>query len=194
MNNGGTQTPTSTGSDTGVASDASTSWVSKTDRHLQLINSAVYEKESHNRAKAIEETRRLKMRQRDESEIAKLKGFVIHQARANPAMPTNTAGTGKSGRYEVDVDGIRFVVAKNGSKLIKISGRADFDGGMAGSVAEVHSGDVGASTPKTAMVGGVKFYRSKNGNLYRDGILRAHRYVSPFRPIRLLIFVRQEIR
>jgi hypothetical protein len=34
------------------------------------------------------------------------------------------------------------------------------------------------STPKTAAVGGVMFYRSKNGNLYRSGIVKAHRYDS----------------
>jgi hypothetical protein len=32
------------------------------------------------------------------------------------------------------------------------------------------------ATPKTATVGGVKFYRSKNGNLYRSGIVKAQRY------------------
>ena len=34
------------------------------------------------------------------------------------------------------------------------------------------------STPKSANVGGVIFYRSKNGNLYRSGIVKAHRYDS----------------
>jgi len=29
-----------------------------------------------------------------------------------------------------------------------------------------------------AVIGGVKFYRSKNGNLYRHGIVKAQRYVS----------------
>jgi hypothetical protein len=29
-----------------------------------------------------------------------------------------------------------------------------------------------------AFVGGVRFYRSKNGNLYRHGIVKAQRYVS----------------
>lgn len=35
-----------------------------------------------------------------------------------------------------------------------------------------------SSTPKSAPVGGVMFYRSKNGNLYRSGIVKAHRYGS----------------
>jgi hypothetical protein len=43
------------------------------------------------------------------------------------------------------------------------------------------TGDLNAakSTPKTALVGGVKFYRSKNGNLFRSGIIKAHRYGRP---------------
>lgn len=34
------------------------------------------------------------------------------------------------------------------------------------------------STPKMATVGGVRFYRSKNGNLYRSGIVKAQRYAN----------------
>lgn len=30
-------------------------------------------------------------------------------------------------------------------------------------------------TPKVATIGPVKFYRSKNGNMYRSGIIKAHR-------------------
>ena len=29
-----------------------------------------------------------------------------------------------------------------------------------------------------ALVGGVKFHRSKNGNMYRQAIVKAHRYVT----------------
>ena len=34
-----------------------------------------------------------------------------------------------------------------------------------------------------AVVGGVRFYRSKNGNLYRHGILKAQRYVPRDTPL-----------
>jgi hypothetical protein len=42
-------------------------------------------------------------------------------------------------------------------------------------------GDLNAakSTPKTTLVGGVRFYRSKSGNMYRSGIVKAHRYGCP---------------
>jgi hypothetical protein len=50
-------------------------------------------------------------------------------------------------------------------------------------VMEFDSHDVGdedsaKATPKSANVGGVTFYRSKNGNLYRSGIVKAHRYAT----------------
>lgn len=42
------------------------------------------------------------------------------------------------------------------------------------------AGDINppTATPKFAFIGGVKFLRSKTGNLYRDGIVQAHRYVA----------------
>jgi hypothetical protein len=178
MNNSGTHTPNSVASDGSAPSDTSNTWISKSDRHLQLINSAVYEKESQNRTKAIEETRQQKLRQRDQLEKAKLLHFVTGEARGETATGTNSAGP--SARYEVNVNGIRFVVAKNGSKLIKLPGMNGRRSSMADeTTTEMVLGDVNAATttPKTAVVGGVKFYRSKNGNLYRDGVVRAHRYV-----------------
>lgn len=38
-----------------------------------------------------------------------------------------------------------------------------------------------AATPKVASIFGVKFHRTKNGNLVRDGIVQAQRYVKPAR-------------
>jgi len=129
------------------------SWISKTDRHLQLINSSVYEKETQARTRAMEETRRQKQAMRDERERSKLLDFLNHTA----PSPANQHASARS--YEVTVQGIRFVVAKNGSKLVKAPG-------------DVNSAK---ATPKMAMVGGVRFHRSKNGNLYRHSILAAQR-------------------
>lgn len=39
-----------------------------------------------------------------------------------------------------------------------------------------------------AIIGGVKFYRSKNGNLYRHGIVKAQRYVSLHDDIQPLMY------
>ncbi|KAK4230973.1 hypothetical protein QBC38DRAFT_276116 [Podospora fimiseda] len=146
--------------DSGTASDASTSsWVTKNDRHLQLINTSVYEKQSQTRVQAIEETRQQKLAMKNKQERAML---LDHLNR----LPTNGGGgysaankQTSNGKYTINVQGIKFTVVKNGSKLVKAPG----------------DGNSAKATPKMATIGGVKFYRSKNGNLYRHGIVKAQR-------------------
>ncbi|KAG4035342.1 hypothetical protein MFRU_001g01130 [Monilinia fructicola] len=131
-------------------------YITKTDRHLQLINKSYFEKDSQIRAKAIEQTRRQKLKQRDEREKLKLSRHLQRlDANSGSSMmqPTGTSN------YEVTINGIRFMVTKNGSKLVKAPG-------------DPTSAN---ATPKTALIGGVKFYRSKNGNMYREGIIKAAR-------------------
>ncbi|POS84332.1 hypothetical protein EPUL_002414, partial [Erysiphe pulchra] len=134
-------------------------WVSKTDRHRQLINASIFDKSSQNRARAIEETRKKKMKQRQELEKYKLLKHFQQEAVANRFMGTSTHPISRTDRFEINVQGIRFLVANNGSKLIRVPGDINTP----------------KSTPKVAAVGPVKFYRSKNGNMYRAGIVKAHR-------------------
>lgn len=105
------------------SSDQQPTWVSKTDRHLQLINSSVYEKDSQTRAKAIAETIQQKRQRQDDREKVKLKQFL----QAGSAGPTTIAtatvrSANEPGAFELDIEGIRFRVAKDGSKLVKLSG------------------------------------------------------------------------
>ncbi|KAK0716992.1 hypothetical protein B0T26DRAFT_740578 [Lasiosphaeria miniovina] len=147
-----------------TASDASSpSWVTKTDRHLQLINTSIYEKETQARTRAIEQTRRQKQTARDERERTKLIKHLHRMANVVSTGSGQASEQAPAGKYELAVQGIRFLVAKNGSKLVKVPG----------------DGNSAKATPKMAVVGGVKFYRSKNGNLYRHGIVKAQRYVRP---------------
>ncbi|EPE36626.1 CCCH zinc finger [Glarea lozoyensis ATCC 20868] len=135
------------------------SWVTKKDRHFQLINTSVYEKESQNRTKAIEETRKQKAIERDAREKAKfnrhIQRIASHSA-LNASHSVRPASSHSSNSYELTVQGVKFLVQKDGSKLVKVSGEAK-------------------STPKTAVIAGTKFHRSKNGNMYRAGIIKAYR-------------------
>ncbi|KAK4189004.1 hypothetical protein QBC35DRAFT_494402 [Podospora australis] len=153
--NGASQTPRPTDRDPGTPSDASgSSWVTKTDRHLQLINTAVYEKEAPNRTLALEQTRQQKAKLKSNKERSKLLSHLNHLR--------NSGGYGAAnlpGKYEVSVQGIPFIVTKNGSKLVKAPG----------------DDKAAKATPKTAIIGGVRFYRSRNGNLYRHGVVTAQR-------------------
>jgi hypothetical protein len=150
---------TRSGTESGSSSDTNT-WVQRNDRHRQLISSDVYEKDKQTRANAMAESLRLKQQAKNVHEQSVLAQQFLRPAvpvaGATPNMP-NTPGS-----FEVLVEGIPFSVTKNGSKLLKIPGR-------------ITSGN---PTPKMAIIAGVKFYRSKNGNLYRNGIAKAQRYVT----------------
>lgn len=164
-------------------------WVSKTDRHLQLINTSVYEKNSQHRVKAIEETRQQKLKHRDERERARLNRHL--QRVGNHVITSGNVTSRPSdipGVYEIDIQGIRFRVTKNGSKLVRLSGEEIQIPVTSSKVGQYQAGpglhnpgDINGAktTPKTALVGGVRFYRSKNGNMYRAGIIKAHRYGCP---------------
>lgn len=178
--NGATSQNRSNDVDAGTASDtAGSSWVSRNDRHLQLINTAVYQKDAQARTRAIEETRRKKQIMRDRRERAKLAGHFNRVAGGSSV----TNAQEPTAKYEVTLDGVRFIVAKNGSKLIKAPGTSHpsemTPSCLILSAHSNHAGDDNSAqaTPKIADVGGVKFYRSKNGNLYRHGIVKAQRYV-----------------
>ncbi|KAL9101542.1 MAG: hypothetical protein Q9163_003197 [Psora crenata] len=135
-----------------AASRAGSGWITKRDRHVQLINPSVYDKETQSRSKAMEETRRQKAQQRDRREKRNLRRhFQVQNGLPGPARRTSPV-------HQLEVDGLRFRVLNGGSKLARIRGPYDS----------------ATSTPKQAVVGGVTFLRSKNGNLYRSGLIRKH--------------------
>ncbi|RYP51446.1 hypothetical protein DL768_003232 [Monosporascus sp. mg162] len=124
--------------DTNAASNStSPSWVSKTDRHLQLINSAIYEKEAQSRSNAIEQTHRHRQRQRDNREKSKLANFARQNANHVAASSSASASATK---FEITVDGIHFHVLKGGNKLVKLPGDVNPP----------------SATPKVAFIGGVR--------------------------------------
>jgi len=177
--NNGTQQNRHGDGDSGATSDASSSsWVTKNDRHLQLINTNVYKKDAQARAAAMEQTRRQKLANRDRQERAKLVNHLNRMANGVGFGAANQQPVGD--KYEIAIQGVRFVVAKNGSKLVKVPGASRPHNGRCWSTHMVGAGDGNSAkaTPKMALVGGVKFYRSKNGNLYRHGVVKAQRYVT----------------
>lgn len=104
----------------GEANPNFTGWVSKRDRHMQLINTAVFDQKSQQRAKEIAETVERKRQLRDVRETQRLqKHFqgVFSRGEQESAYSTNSNQT-----YEIIVDSIRFSVVDHGSKLIRIAG------------------------------------------------------------------------
>lgn len=150
---------------------------------MQLINSAVYDQQAIARAKAMEATRQEKLRRKSERQQLKLKRFLERSKSTIPSAYGASFGTvaATSSSYEVNVGGIRYHVSAGGNKLVKISGE------IYGSLDKVyrknstdeylfHGLDDAISataTPKKAVVGGVTFIRSKSGNLWRSGLVKA---------------------
>ncbi|TRX98902.1 hypothetical protein FHL15_000244 [Xylaria flabelliformis] len=132
-------------------------WVTKTDRHLQLINRDIYERESQQRTQAIEQSFKQKQLNKDRREKAQF--FRNMQQAGGDSLIASSNPSKPASRYEVEVDGVRFHVTQQGSKLVK----APDDLNPAN------------ATPKVASLFGVKFHRTKNGNLVRHGIVQAQR-------------------
>jgi hypothetical protein len=96
-------------------------WVAKNDRHLQLINANVYEKEVQNRAKAIEQTRKQKQDDKRRKEKARFNAFLTRQQGAAPTNSNTDAS-----RDQIVVEGIQFRVTDGGKKLVKVTGTLDY--------------------------------------------------------------------
>ncbi|KAK4682622.1 hypothetical protein QC764_117710 [Podospora pseudoanserina] len=162
--------------DLGASSDTSTSsWVHKNDRHLQIINSSVYQQEAPSRRQAMEQTRQQQLAAKNRQERAKLISHLNRLANNGGYETANHQKT--AGKYVITVDGIQFTVTKQGSKLVKVPGASSSRSTGDGEVTYPSAGDGNSAkaTPRMAVVGGVKFYRSKNGNLYRHGVVKAQR-------------------
>lgn len=158
-------------------------WVAKRDRHMQLINSAVYDKESQTRAKAMEESRKAKAQKKAQVEQAKVLSYAkgvgrqyppaaAPQAAAGSAQPSSTAG------YQMFFNDIPFRIARGGSKLIRVSSATPSIAVLTSrtGLPEVDDPNTANNTPKRVSVAGVTFVRSKNGNLHRLGAVTSKRW------------------
>ncbi|KAJ5641420.1 hypothetical protein N7490_005420 [Penicillium lividum] len=169
LNNGGAGSTPSATSSPGPASDndgesrppITSGWVAKRDRHMQLINSAVYDKEQQVRAKAMEETRKFKEQRRAEREQSK----VLQYAQGSSSASVSTAS------QQILVNDVPFKVVRGGSKLVRVSSMSPLDLLVPSGTGSPVLDDPNSAntTPKRVTVAGVTFVRSKNGNLHRLG-------------------------
>ncbi len=100
--------------------DSATSWIAKRDRHMQLINSSIFDKETQLRSKAMDETRRQKALQRDQRERNKIeKHLRTLNAPRYQASSTNLSGAASTA-HQIVINGLFFQVMDGGSKLLRI--------------------------------------------------------------------------
>ncbi|KAM3471777.1 hypothetical protein MY5147_005645 [Beauveria neobassiana] len=122
---------------TPVSTSDNAQWVSKTDRHKQLINANIYQQQAQSRAQAIEETRKRKLTRQHNSERARFNNF-IQQSQGSSIQNHE--------QPEIMIDSIRFLVRDGGKKLVR-----------------------------AAAVAGVRFHRTKTGNLVAHRVVKDHR-------------------
>ncbi|KAJ5157793.1 uncharacterized protein N7482_008893 [Penicillium canariense] len=156
-------------------STPSSGWVAKRDRHMQLINSAVYDKEKQARARAMEETRKVKALRRAEREQTKVLRYA--QAAGVGASVSTTAQPAAA--HQILVNDVPFKITHGGSKLVRNSSTRRL-------ALFTHTGiglpvlddpNTANTTPKRVTVAGVTFVRSKNGNLHRLGAVASKKCV-----------------
>lgn len=105
-------------SDTSATVDESSAsgWVSKRDRHMQLINTSVYEQKTQQRTQAMEETRQQKLRAREEREKTKLRSHL------NSLASVPQRNTTEPVAHQIFINDIKFIITDGGSKLVKVAG------------------------------------------------------------------------
>lgn len=165
-------------------------WVSKTDRHKQLINANVYEKQAQTRAKAMEETRKRKLKEQRGGEKSRFSEFLRNQTASSGAVAN---GNANDNIKEIVVEGVRFLVADGGKKLRRAAGEfSTHSGGLPGiSYTESDNSSAAPPTPKTAFIAGVQFHRTKTGNLVANRVVKDQRYVSVHGKTQLLTIERR---
>lgn len=162
---------------------SSSGWVAKRDRHMQLINPAVYDKDTQARVKAIEESLRLKAQRKTEREEAKVIRHAEGVGSRQPAASTSQAPSSgpRSISYQIVLHDIPFQVVKGGSKLIRVSSEIQsppfLNSFLGACLPLLDDPSTAGTTPKRVKVGGVDFVRSKKGNLHRLGAVVSKRFV-----------------
>ncbi|EGP92129.1 uncharacterized protein MYCGRDRAFT_66788 [Zymoseptoria tritici IPO323] len=87
--------------------------------------------------------------------------------RGPPSAPVNMASTARQPLREVEIEGIRFHLKEDGSKLIRIRGQSHPRPSFWTGLNKTDTAHDPKETPKKAKIADVEFYRTKNGNLVR---------------------------
>ncbi|KAL8735865.1 MAG: hypothetical protein Q9181_002643 [Wetmoreana brouardii] len=140
-------------------------YVTKRGRHKQLINASVLEKVTLQRKQAIEESQQRKALTTNQWERQRMHQYLKALDTKCDSSASSTAQLSSASRtqyHQIEIDGLNFQMMKGGSKLARIYGPSD----------------MARSTPKRTTVHGVTFVRSKQGNLYRSGVVRAGKHAA----------------
>ena len=103
-------------------SQPGTGWVSKRDRHMQLINSNVYEKEVQKRNEAMRMTQSREINDKNQREKEQiLQYFQTHSTRGG-GLTVQSSNIATTDRHTISINGSEYRVVQGGSKLARVSG------------------------------------------------------------------------
>jgi hypothetical protein len=141
---------------------------------MQLINTAVYDQVSQQRSRAIAETMEQQQKRRDMVEKARLQKHLQHmQVQSAQANKSAAASELAPVPHEIEVEGLRFRITDGGSKLVRVLGEVQPLCALGySSLMSPDGPNASIPTPKKTSLAGVTFFRSKNGNLYRAGLVK----------------------
>ena len=123
----------------------------------QLINRDTYDREQKQKQDRHDRTRVVKRQKVDRDERSRL-----------------TQYTSTQGHREVIVEGIRFQLREDGSKLLRLSGKRDLiiSFGNVHDTLSLPDDNTTKETPRSVKIADVDFFRTKNGNLVRGNALK----------------------
>lgn len=113
-----------------VTVSSATRWVAKRDRHMQLIKSSIFDKETQLRTKAIDETRRQKAQQKDEWEKHKIEMHFRSLSSPTHRLSTLSSAGATPTSHQITINGLAFQVINGGSKLLRIRSQPSASGLM----------------------------------------------------------------
>ena len=124
---------------------------------MELWNKAAYQRERE---------------QKQKQEYPQPRSMISQNAPSNPpSAPAPVASP-----REIVLQGLRFTISEDGSKLTRISGKLLEPGRCRRLLNAADASTAQQETPKKTEVAGVTFTRTKNGNLIRARALQASRY------------------
>lgn len=142
-------------SSTTTPADPYAGFVSMRGLNKQLMNKDTYEREAKQKLERKETSRTERRQLKNREEQSKLAHHV--------------STSGSPGSRILEVEGIRFQLQEDGSKLIRVAGKHISRDGtdMGGRLNTLDPSTDSKETPKRANIAGVVFLRTKNGNLIR---------------------------
>lgn len=124
----------------------------------QLMNKDTYDREQKQKLGQLERSRTARRQKVNREERSRL---IQH--------------TSNQGSREMVVEGIRFQLRDDGSKLIRISGKqvvVPKDSSIVGELSKTDVASVSKETPRQVKIADVNFFRTKTGNLVRANAVK----------------------